>query len=294
MPCYRPLNAWQKAKGAQPQFTPAPIKLQLSCGQCCGCRLEHSRQWAVRCIHEASLHNDNCFITLTYDDTCLPYGNSLVKGHFQKFMKRLRARSAPRKVRYFMCGEYGDELGRPHFHAILFGYDFRDKSLWTEKEGINLYVSDELDSLWRHGFATVGEATWETAAYVSRYVLKKRTGKAKESHYKRFVEETGEVIDLQPEYAAMSLKPAIAREWYEAYQSDCFPKDFVTHRGQKYRLPKYYDELLRRDDETALEQIKQKRKEQAFAWAFDNTKERLAAKEECTLARTKQLRRQLT
>lgn len=277
----------------QPQFTPAAIKIALSCGQCVGCRLEHSRQWAVRCIHEASLHRENCFITLTYDDENLPYGNSLAKSHLQKFFKRLRRRIQPKKVRYFACGEYGDELGRPHFHALLFGHDFKDKTLWTQREGINLYVSDELDHIWGQGFATVGDATWETAAYVSRYVLKKRTGKQKQEHYERIVEETGEIIHLTPEYATMSLKPAIAREWFEAYRDDCFPKDFVTHRGKRYRLPKYYDELLRRDCEQTYEQIKEERKRKAHEWAHENTPNRRRQKEAVAQAKTEQLKRQL-
>lgn len=275
MPCYHPINAWQVRPGIKPQFTPAEIKLQLSCGQCIGCRLERSRQWAVRCIHEASQHNENCFITLTYDEDRIPYGGSLVKPHFQKFMKKLRRRIEPKKVRFFMAGEYGDELGRPHFHAILFGHEFKDKQFWTHREGIDLFISDELEDCWGHGFCTVGDATWETAAYISRYVIKKRNGDQAKEHYSRIVESTGELIQIEPEYGTMSLRPAIGKEWFDAYKRDCFPKDFTTHKGRKYRVPKYYDELLKREDEKTYQEIKEERKRKASQWAYDNTSDRL-------------------
>lgn len=289
MACFRPLNAWQKAKGQQPQFTPAKIKLQLSCQQCLGCRLERSRQWATRCIHEASLHQENSFVTLTYDEENVPSGGTLVKSHFQKFMKRLRWHTK-KKIRYYMCGEYGGELGRPHYHALLFGHDFVDKKVWTEREGVVCYTSDQLESLWPAGFSTVGDITWETAAYVARYILKKQTGQAADEHYQRIDIETGEIRNIEPEYSTMSLKPAIGREWFETYRGDCFPKDFITHNGRKFRVPRYYDTLLQ-DNE--LEEIKARRKEQATQWLANNTTTRLRTRERVAQARTKNLTRTL-
>ena len=288
MPCFKPLNAWQRAAGQQPAFTPQPgntKKLQLPCGQCIGCRLERSRQWATRCIHEASLHHDNCFITLTYDDENFPYGGSLVKAHFQKFIKRLRSKIAPKKVRYFMCGEYGDQLMRPHYHALLFGYDFTDRELWQSREGIRTYTSQSLEKLWPKGFSTIGDITWQTAAYCARYVTKKLTGKAAAAHYERLVPDTGEIIQLQPEYIAMSLKPAIGKDWYEAYKDDCYPSDFITNQGKKYRVPRYYDKLLEAEKPDELQRLKRLRQENAWQWDHEQTKERLQARETCTNAR---------
>ena len=136
MVCFSPLQAF-KLEGWHQYGLPPVFKrpagphreLQLPCGQCVGCRLERSRQWVVRCIHEASLYENNCFLTLTYSDDCLPNGNDLIYRHFQLFMKRLRKRFGS-NIRFYMCGEYGDLFGRPHYHACLFNFDAPDKVLY--------------------------------------------------------------------------------------------------------------------------------------------------------------------
>jgi hypothetical protein len=186
MPCYHPISAWQllnvkTAKGKptisfkNPYARPSPTRvgIQVPCGQCIGCRLERSRQWAIRCVHEAYGHEDNAFITLTYAPEHLPHDVSLNISHFQKFMKRLRKAISPKLVRFFHCGEYGELNQRPHYHACLFGYDFPDKVLYTIRDECRLYRSPMLEKLWPMGFATVGDVTFESAAYVARYITKK-------------------------------------------------------------------------------------------------------------------------
>lgn len=192
MPCYSPLDAWRPDPSTGSKkliFVYHPARcagptpdLQVPCGQCVGCRLERSRQWAVRCVHEASLYTDNCFVTLTYNDDFLPEDRSLHYRHFQLFMKRLRKRHGD-GVRFYMCGEYGEKQGRPHYHACLFNFRFSDMRLWQERNGVKLYRSAELERLWPFGFCSVGEVTFESAAYVARYIMKKVTGDAAESHY---------------------------------------------------------------------------------------------------------------
>jgi len=217
MGCYFPLDAWQRKAGCKPvfKFKPGYTKLQLPCGRCIGCRLERSRQWAMRCVHESSLHDQNCFLTLTFADNPV----SLRKSVFQKFMKRLRKAIDPVKIKYFMCGEYGEQFDRPHFHACIFGWSPPDLELLSSKNGILLYKSEFLSKVWGHGFVTVGDVTFESAAYVARYVMKKITGDSAQEHYE-YVDETGEVIDRLPEYCCMSRRPAIAAEWYDIYLND--------------------------------------------------------------------------
>lgn len=268
MPCYKPLTAFKAGTlpsgKARLLFTPqmGAEPLLLPCGRCIGCRLERSRQWALRCVHEADMHPQNCFITLTYDNEHLPEDGSLHKDHFQKFMKRLRKHISPSKVRFFMCGEYGDENFRPHYHACLFGYDFPDKELWQTREEISLYRSITLERLWPFGFSTIGDVTFESAAYTARYVMKKVTGEKAEDHYSRLNAETGEIYQLQPEYTTMSLKPGIGKGWYDKYKSD-LEKDFITSRGIKMHPPKYYDRILEIEDPEQLERKKEKRKKLA-------------------------------
>lgn len=295
MPCFHPINAWQSKEGGPLAFKPSAIasqSLQIPCSQCIGCRVEKSRQWATRCVHEASMHDQNCFITLTYDDDHVPWDGSLNKKHFQDFMKRLRFKERHKTLRYFHCGEYGEKLGRPHYHALIFNHDFDDKTLWSERDGIPTYVSEELTALWPFGFSTVGRLTWETAAYCARYTTKKRTGKEAKEHYWRLV-ATDLEVELQPEYATMSLKPAIGKTWYEAYKTDCYPSDFISHKGRKFRVPKYYDTLLHQADPEELEKLKAIRKEKARERHEENTPRRLKDRERCAQAKLKTLNRPL-
>ena len=153
MPCFKPLKAWRTLENtsnnkkaiafSKPGGYSHPI--QLPCGQCIGCRLDRSLSWAIRCTHESQLHAQNSFITLTYSEDHLPWDGSLVKSHMQDFFKRLRHYCKPQKIRYYMCGEYGENLSRPHYHACLFGKDFPDKEIFKECEGILTYTSQILE-----------------------------------------------------------------------------------------------------------------------------------------------------
>lgn len=295
MTCFAPLHAWQNRNGGPIAFGPSKYhdkQLQLACGQCIGCRLEHSRQWATRCMHEASGWTENSFITLTYDEENLPWDESLNKTHFQDFMKRLRSKLAPKKIRYFHCGEYGEKLKRPHYHALIFGHDWADKELWNDREGIQTFTSKALSKIWKWGFCTTGTLNWETAAYCCRYSLKKRTGKDANAHYVCKKYDDFE-IQMEPEYVTMSLKPAIGKAWYGKYKDDCYPSDFITHKGSKYRVPKYYDKLLEAESPGELAALKEKRKQQAWKWNQDNTPARLRTRETCARARLANLPRTL-
>ncbi len=271
VPCYKPLGGWTTRAGGITFVRPEmPSKERtVACGQCLGCRLDKSREWAARIIHESMGYHDNCFITLTYEDGDLPPGGSLVKQHFQKFMKRLRKEFKGQRIRYYQCGEYGDKLERPHYHACLFGLDFSDKELFKEREGVYLFTSETLEKLWGHGFCTLGELSFDSAAYVSRYVVKKITGRKAEDHYLRH-DEYGVAIWLEPEYSTMSRggngadgvqKGGIGKDWYDEYKTDVFPSDEVPVPGVGVfrKVPRYYEKLLREEDRALFDEIKDER-----------------------------------
>lgn len=255
MTCYSPLHAWKgqdkkdKAKTLlvwKPAQSFRGQRLDLPCGQCVGCRLERSRQWAVRCMHESQMHEDNSFLTLTYNNENIPEGGTLVPKHFTDFMKRLRKSIEPKKVRYYHCGEYGENLGRPHYHALLFGYDPSDKRFFSSKGNNSIYTSDSLSKLWPYGYSVVGNISFESAAYVARYVMKKVTGDRAKEHY------TGRV----PEYTTMSRRPGIGKRWYEKFKTDVYPHDRIVVRGHATRPPRFYDNLLGVDDPAQLAWLK--------------------------------------
>lgn len=292
--CYHPLQAYRRSDGEVVFVERGDItqSLLLPCGRCVGCRLERSRQWSVRIMHEAKASDFNAFVTLTYRDEDLPPGGSLRYRDFQLFMKRVRKwRGA---TRFFVCGEYGDRLGRPHFHAGLFGVCFADRKRFKQTDsGSRLYVSDQLDALWPSGFASVGDLTPESAAYMARYTFKKVTGRIADDHYRRVDQNTGEVYYVEPEFAHMSLKPGIGATWFAQYESDVYPHDRVVMRGKVGPPPRYYDQLLKRANPELLEQVQQQRILNAVDKWPDHTPERLAVREEVTKARVASFKRKL-
>lgn len=249
MKCFHPLTAFQLSDGSISFRQAKSIEryLTLRCGQCVGCRVERSRQWAVRCMHESQMHRNNHFVTLTYDDNNLPHDLSLKYVHFQKFLKRARKMHGP--FRFFMCGEYGELNLRPHYHACLFGLNFEDLKYWRKSDsGSECFRSAALERLWPFGSSEVGGITFESAAYVARYTLKKVTGDRAFEHYQSVDRYTGEVYQRDPEFAHMSLKPGIGASWFAKYGAEVFPRDRVVVNGREVVPPRYYYELLQRED----------------------------------------------
>ena len=273
MACYSPLQGYRSPvngglifKGQSTRYGSVD-KMEVACGQCLGCRLDKSRMWAARIVHESTLHPENCFVTLTYDDEHMPRlfsggPGTLRKKDFQDFMKRLRWRFPGRKIRYYHCGEYGEQLDRPHYHACLFNLSFGfDQTLFHVRKEHQLFVSKTLDDLWPHGFASVGELTFESAAYVARYCVKKVTGEKAHNHYLR-ADEYGVAYWLEPEYSTMSRRPGIGRDWYEKYKADVFPADKAPvpfSKNQFVKVPRYYDELHKVGNPGEHEAVKERR-----------------------------------
>jgi hypothetical protein len=296
MACFHLIPAWQTSDGSIVFKERGDIvrSLSLPCGQCYGCRLERSRAWAVRCMHEASLHSENCFITLTYDNDHCPTDRSLNYGDFQRFMKRFRKRFKDSTIRFYMAGEYGEKFERPHFHACIFGFNFPDRTLWKRTpSGSLIYRSKSLEDLWPFGYSSIGDVTFESAAYVARYVMKKRTGRGVGDHYETTDMETGEIKDRTPEFNRMSLKPGIGYGWYEKYHSDVYPHDYVVVNGREVKPPKYYDKKFAEDFPEAFESLQLERFIDAQSRYEDNTDERLAVKEQVLDAKLGRLKRSI-
>lgn len=258
-------------------------EIMVPCGKCLGCLKDRSRQWAVRCVHEASLYDENCFITLTFDDEHLNPFLSLNKKDYVDFMKRLRFRFGE-GIRFFHCGEYGDLRLRPHHHAIIFNFDFPDKELFQIKGGVRLYRSAELERLWPFGFSTIGAVSFESAAYVARYVLKKINVTDKKKYYAGRVEP----------YITMSRRPGIANEWFQRFYKDVYPHDYVViNNGMKLRPPRYYDKLYDLRYPDIFQQIKDARKERALEHEEENTPDRLSVRERIAQLKQQQFTRNI-
>lgn len=271
-------------------FVDRPVT--LPCGQCTGCRLERSRQWAVRCVHEAQLWDENCFITLTYDDEHLPSDGSLNRRHWQLFMKKLRKSVEPKRIRFYGCGEYGEKYHRPHFHACIFNHDFGDKTLWKVVNDVPLYQSEELSRLWGHGYCSVGAVTFQSAAYVARYIMKKITGEMASYHYVSFDPETGEIIqEVEPEFPMMSRGRGIGADWYDKFKTDCYPSDSIFVNGAHVRPPVFYDRRFEAEFPSDYARVKASRVVRGAKHADNNTPERLKVRKKVLDARLRLLPR---
>lgn len=283
MPCYDLRKAKQPYPGAPLTFGPNAMGavVLVPCRQCIGCRLNQTREWALRAVHETQLHERSCFVTLTYSREALAdwenhrwrRSRSIHPREHQLFFKRLRKALAPAKVRYLICGEYGDARGRPHYHALLFGQDFIEGStlLPPNRHGDPLWTHPTITEAWGLGRTAVGAVTWQSASYVASYVTKKLIGKAARTPspttgltpYEWADPRTGEVHELHPEYLRSSRNPGLGKDWITQYETDVYPHDHVILDGRANRPPRYYDKLLKDSKPALLAHLKERRKQTA-------------------------------
>lgn len=239
------------------------------------------------------MHKNNSFLTLTFDDKHFPKTGSVSLRDVQLFIKKLRF-SVGHKIRFFACGEYSPEPNfRPHYHLLIFGHQFSDLKQFKKQKSYIIYTSQKLQKLWPYGFTTTGIINYQSAAYVARYSLKKIGGPMAADHYTRPHQLTGVLTRVEPEFITMSKKPGLGSTWLEHYEADCYPSDYLIVDGKKHPVPKFYDRILKLTDEKKLDRLKRVRKANANKHRADQTKERLAVREECQEARLKVLPRTL-
>ncbi|WNK12948.1 MAG: replication initiator protein [Microvirus sp.] len=303
MPCFSPLVGYysrEVGKSGKRGITFdrnasfSGVKIKLPCSRCIGCRLEHSRQWAMRLMHENRLHAFSSFVTLTYRNEDLPPGGTLVKSHFQLFMKRLRKAREPDRIRFYACGEYGDLNARPHYHAILFNCRFPDQRFYKNNgRGEPLFDSIELSKIWPYGDNMIGAVSFDSCAYVARYVMKKRRGADAEEYYD-VQDEYGEIFRRIPEFPLMSRRSGLGRGWFDKYGSETYAHDNCVFNGRLVRPPRYYDGLAEESfggDKIAA--LKRKRLITSRLYRKDNAPDRLRVREVVALKRLKQLERKV-
>lgn len=332
MSCTQPLTAYETGyvwpESGKPKLGFNPAKsidgkvIPLPCGQCPSCRLTKSKQWAFRCMCEADMHEENHFLTLTYDQESLPRDLSLHKSHWQKFIRAVRDkyRDTHPKIRFFMCGEYGEAshennwIPRPHFHALIFGFNFPDqKYLYTHKSGDKIFDSESAKKLWGRGSIEIGTINTKSASYVARYCLKKVNGrenlKTKDPKtglypYERWNPFTTEKNYVLPEFTQMSLRPGIGAEWYKQFKKDIYPSgrkfigQFAPFPGDKaqnmfMKVPPYFDKLLEKERPDMMEHVSESRKQHAKDNAHNYTPEKLNAKAIIINQRIEQYERKL-
>lgn len=226
------------------------VPVEIGCGQCIECRLERAGKMAVRCMNEKRMHKESSFLTLTYDDKKLPLAGTLRKDHLQKFMKRLRHDTGV-GLRFYACGEYGESYLRPHYHVLLFNYDFPDKRFHDRTDRHHeLFVSKRLDKIWGFGHTIIGGVDFESCSYVAGYMTKKITGPSADLHY----------YGRSDEFSLGSTQPGIGAGYYMKYAHEMYAHDSIIVNGKPVRPPRYYDERYKALDSMGLDEIKKKRR----------------------------------
>lgn len=195
-----------------------------------------------------------------------------------------------------MCAEYGPKTLRPHYHAVIFGHDFREdrEQIGEGARGDALYESKSLNEIWSYGYVRIGDVNYRSAGYVARYLLKKaKSEAAKESAYHRIDAETGEYWIVSPEFSLMSRRPGLGRQYYDSYKHELYPSDFCIIEGVKHRLPKYYDSILEKEDPELWNLVKEERRKRFSKHKNNNTSERLRVRERFKEAQIKFLKREI-
>lgn len=343
MTCFSPIQGYESSvltKNRKFSFTYSldfarrvngkPVPMTIKCRKCEGCRFDHSREWAVKILHEAQMFGEeNSFITLTYNQRKIPADLSLdYLGHWTLFLKRLRKyiyADYGKRIRFYMVGEYGSVNMRPHYHAIIFGFDFPDKYQYLERVGNVICRSPLLERAWTDpkdklsfGYSSVGSVSFASAAYVARYNMKKLIGSEFDG-FDEYINSDGEVLVrpalskrylrtcpisgvdyfVEPERSLMSRQPGLAKSWFDQYaMSDIYSaidngnglvyKDHThTDNGMIIRPPRYYDELLKKFNFSMYEDIKRSRTEFMLDHADELTPDILRQRRECLLEKLK-------
>lgn len=244
---------------------PSLTYLQVKCGQCIECRLQKSREWATRITCEQLTSEfPSMFVTLTYDDEHLPLSSefgipTLNFDHSKKFIDDLRAYCQYHYdwsgLRHYTAGEYGSSSSRPHYHSCLFNLPpqllAENKPYKVSFNGDIYYNNPIFEKIWKRGFVVLGDLTYQSAAYVARYVTKKMTGEFKQEAL---------TLGLVPEKAHMSNRPGIGGRFYDLHKKDIYEYDALYLPGvAKAAPPGYFDRKFALDDPEVMMFLKSQR-----------------------------------
>lgn len=186
----------------------------VPCGKCIGCRAAKAKEWTQRLLNEQAYWPTESFITLTYDDDHYPEGGKIVKKDLQCFFKKLRKKLDPYRIKYFACGEYGENTLRPHYHIIIFGIDERMDKIVYES--------------WPYGERiSIDTVTPGAIAYVTGYVRKKIA-----DNYGRY-RKLGLPLPFQLQSQGLGLRWAVDNK-------ETLEKNGLTREGKKISIPRYY------------------------------------------------------
>lgn len=206
--------------------------MALPCGKCPNCMKRRTSGWSFRLIKEGERSETALFVTLTYDTNYVPLTKNgfmtLNKRDIQTFMKRLRKES-DRKLKYYVCGEYGSKRDRPHYHMIIFNADV-----------------EKIERAWSHykaglGFVPIG------SIYVGQ------VNEASIGYTLKYMQKPGKIPkhpndDRLKEFSLMSKglgQNYITNNMIRWHNNDLLNRMYVPMKdGKKIAMPRYYKDKI--------------------------------------------------
>ena len=302
-----------------PCFKPTTIRIKndlgreydqkINCKNCIGCLTDNERMWTDRIVDEASLYDNNLFVTLSYDEEHLPDHESVNIRDGQLFMKKLRKKFPGFKIRFLYKAEYGENTARAHYHYALFNTPKLTDMEYNRSNdnGDKLYTSKTIEDIWGNGFVLIGELNRTTAGYIARYIVKSdQKTKSKRDDFE-IIDPDGVVHHRNRKpFLNMSRRPGIGRAWLEKNFSDVFPRDeyFVQAKAIKptkfnphplranasvimHKPPAYYFRCLEQMKPEMHAELKLQREDETLKPKnkWNRTKKRLTVRETCLKAK---------
>lgn len=227
------------------------------CRKCIPCLIARQKAWVTRLTEELRNHDENYFVTLTYNDENLPSDDNgqlcFNKRHLIKLNQDIRKRyqdgrfrnpvykqvfGSPEffelphdvKYKYYITSEYGpSDTGthRPHYHAVFYGMQ------------VPLYTFELLlKLLWPYGFVSVFPAEDGAAGYISKYLVTDGVGK-----------QSYQSEDQMHPFALMSKGLGLS---YVERMADWHRQDsrrmFTQYHGSKGRMDRYLKHKIFSED----------------------------------------------
>lgn len=215
---------------------------------CLSCRINAQRAWTARILLEAMAWPRSLFVTLTYAPEHCPHladgQQTLYPDDLTRFWKRLRKRLGGSRLRYFACGEYGEESWRPHYHAVIFNLSALD----CAKVGRHM-VHPDVQAAWGLGYTSAGDLSPERAAYCAQYVTKKMT-RSTDGYVAR------QLAGRWPEFMRASRRPGIGALHvermaealvYACPEAEDVPTEIVMPDGRRFGMPTFIAHKLREE-----------------------------------------------
>lgn len=257
----------------------------VPCKKCWACRLNYSAEWATRIMNEVQYHENNYFITLTYDEQHVPklkeitykdkdgkehtirnkgqFKNTLNPDDIKRFINSIRKhfeRLGHKGVKYYLCGEYGQNgTTRPHYHIIFMNLPLNPEKFYDFHQDENLkmhWKTKEVEEIWGKGIIDVAMVEWADAAYVARYGTKLYINNGSVEEYAK--------SGMVREFVRCSRRPAIGLHFCEDNEFDLLYTDKITMKNFRedtvtVPLPSYYVRKLEEKYPEYIEMLKQDR-----------------------------------